>query len=90
MGRDNNKIPNSLCGKNYEALLLRHTQSCPTLCDPMDCIAHQALLSMGFSRQENWSGLPCPPTGDPPDPGIQSRSESPALAGKFFTLELPG
>ena len=35
-------------------------QSCLTLCDPMDCIAHQAPLSMGFSRQEYWSGLPFP------------------------------
>ena len=34
------------------------TQSCPTLCDPMDCIAQQAPLSMEFSRQEYWSGLP--------------------------------
>ena len=33
-------------------------QSCPTLCDPMDCIAHQASLPMGFSRQGYWSGLP--------------------------------
>ena len=32
-------------------------------------IAHQALLSMGFSRWEYWSGLPCPPPGDPPNPG---------------------
>ena len=31
--------------------------------------AHQASLSMGFSKQENWSGLPCPPPGDLPDPG---------------------
>ena len=38
-------------------------QLCPTLCDPMDCIACQAPLSMGFSRQEYWSGLPCPPQG---------------------------
>ena len=36
------------------------TQSCPTLCDPMDCIAYQAPPSMGFSRQEHWSGLPFP------------------------------
>ena len=35
-------------------------QSCPTLCDPMDCTAHQALGSMGFSRQGYWSGLPLP------------------------------
>ena len=34
-------------------------------------VAHQAPLSMGFSRQEYWSGLPCPPLGDPPDPGIK-------------------
>ena len=34
-------------------------------------IAHQALLSMGFSRQEHWSGLPCPSPGDLPDPGIE-------------------
>ena len=36
------------------------TQSCPTLCDPMDYTAHQAPLSMEFSRQEYWSGLPFP------------------------------
>ena len=35
-------------------------QSCPTLCRPMDCIACQAPLSMGFSQQEYWSGLPFP------------------------------
>ena len=35
-------------------------QSCPTLCDPMDCVAYQAPPSMGFSRQEYWSGLPLP------------------------------
>ena len=40
-------------------------------------VAHQAPLSMGFSRQESWSGLPFPSPGDPPDPGIESRS--PAL-----------
>ena len=49
-------------------------------------VAHQAPLSMGFSRQENWSGLSCPPPGDLPDPGIEPSSpESPALAGRFFT-----
>ena len=35
-------------------------QSCPTLCDPVDCVAHQAPPSMGFSRQEYWSGVPLP------------------------------
>ena len=49
-------------------------------------IAHQALLSMGFSRQEFWSGLPCPPPGDLPDPETEPMSpKSPALAGGFFT-----
>ena len=49
-------------------------------------IASQAPLSMGFSRQEYWSGLPGPPPGDLPDPGIKPESlTSPALAGGFFT-----
>ena len=49
-------------------------------------VACQALLSMGFSRQEYWSGLPCPAPGDLPDPGIESASlTSPALIGGFFT-----
>ena len=46
----------------------------------------QAPLSIGFSRQEYWSGLPCPPPGDLPDSGIGPMSlKSPALAGRFFT-----
>ena len=44
--------------------------------DPMDYIAHQAPLSMGFSRQEYWSGLPCPPPGDLPNSGIKPVSFS--------------
>ena len=41
---------------------------------------------MGFSRQEYWGGLPCPPPGDLPNPGIEPVSlKSPALAGGFFT-----
>ena len=49
-------------------------------------IAHQAPLSMRFSRQEYWSGLPCPSPGDLPDPGIKPTSlTSPALAGRYFT-----
>ena len=51
-------------------------KSCPTLCDPMDC-SLQASLSMGFSRQEYWSELPFPSTGDLPDPGIEPRSQGP-------------
>ena len=48
-------------------------QSCPTLCNPMDC-THQAPPSMGFSRQEYWSGVPFPSPGDLPDPGIKHGS----------------
>ena len=60
-------------------------QSCPTLWDPWT-VAHQALLSMEFSRKVYWSGLPFPLPGDLPDPGIKPISlTSPALAGRFFT-----
>ena len=45
--------------------------------------AYQAPLSMGFSRQEYWSGLPCPPPGDLPDSGIGPASSE--LTGRFFT-----
>ena len=49
-------------------------------------VALQAPLSMGFSRQEYWSGLPCPPPGDLPDPRIKlTFLTSPALAGRLFT-----
>ena len=49
-------------------------QSCWTLCDPMESVAYQAPLSMGFSRQDYWSGLPFPSPGDLPDPGIEPGS----------------
>ena len=53
--------------------------------------ARQAPLSMGFSRQEYWSGLLFPPRGDLSSPGTESMSPaSPALAGGPFTTELPG
>ena len=51
-------------------------------------VAHQARLSMGFSRQECWSGLPFPSPGDLPDPGIEPRS--PALQAHTLTSEPPG
>ena len=50
-------------------------------------VACQAPLSMEFSRKENWSGLPFPPTGDLPDPGIELTS--PVLANGFFIAEPP-
>ena len=50
-------------------------------------IALQTLLSLGFPRQDYWSGLPFPPSGGPLDPGIEPGS--PGLAGGFFTAEPP-
>ena len=51
--------------------------------------ACQAPLPTRFSEQEYWSGLPCPPPGNLPDPGIKPISpESPALAGRFSTTAL--
>ena len=58
------------------------TESCQTLCD-----SHQAPLSVHLPRQEYWSGVPCPPPGDLPDPGIKPVSlMTPALAGGLFTI----
>ena len=54
-------------------------------------IVHQAPLPMEVFRQEYWSGLPFPPPGDLPDPGIEPTSfASPALAGRFFATITPG
>ena len=61
--------------------------SCPTLTTSWTA-AHQAPLSMGFSRQQYWSELPFPPPGDLPNSGI--KPVSPALAGRFFPPEPPG
>ena len=67
------------------------TWSCPVLCDPINYVAHQASLSMEFSRQEYWSGLPFPSPGDLPNPRITPASlASPAVAGRFFTSAPPG
>ena len=56
---------------------------CPTLFANLWTVAHQASLSMGFSRQECWSGLPFPFPGDLPDPQI--KPVSPALQDSFTT-----
>ena len=64
-------------------MLCSVAQSCLTLCSP---IARHAPLSMEFSRQEYWSGLPFPIPGDLPDPGVESTSlASPELTSRFFT-----
>ena len=66
----------------YVCISAKLLQSCLTVWT----VAHRAPLSMGFSRQEYWSGLPCPPPRDHPYPGIKPTSlMSPALAGGLFT-----
>ena len=66
------------------ACVLSHVQLFVTLWT----IACQAPLYMAFPGQEYWNGLPFPPPGDLPNPGIKPMS--PALAGRFFTTEPPG
>ena len=63
------------------------TKLCLTLCDPWT-VARQGPLSMGFPRQEYWSGLPFSSPGDLSGPGIEPVSS--ALAGRFFTPEPSG
>ena len=63
------------------------TQLCPTLCYPWPA-ACQAPLSMEFSSQEYWSGVPCPPPGNLPNPGTEPRS--PALRVDSLSSEPPG
>ena len=70
------------CLSVYTQLL----QSCLTLCDPMYGSPPGSSVH-GILQQEHWSGLPYPPPGDIPDPGIEPPSlMSPALAGRFFTI----
>ena len=70
-----------------EYLVCVHAELQLTLCDTVE---HRppAPLAVGLSQQEYWSGLPFPPLGDLPDPGI--KPASPALAGRLFTPEPPG
>ena len=59
--------------------------SCVRLFVTVGTVARQAALSTGFSMQEYWSGLPCPPSGDLPNPAVKPASlMSPVLAGGFF------
>ena len=65
-------------------------QSCPTLCEPMNC-SPPGSSSHAFSRQEYWSGLLCPPLGDLPNPGIEPMSPvSPALQADSLPIEPSG
>ena len=80
--RDDEKYPGEVYESESEV-----TQSCPTLCDPWT-VAYQAPPSMGFSRQEYWSGLSFPSPGDLPNPGIKPRS--PTLQADTLTSAPPG
>ena len=62
------RLPNSYPRALGPAVLCLVTQSCPILCDPLE--PFRILCPWGFSRQECWSGLPCPPPGDLPNPGL--------------------
>ena len=76
-------IRQSLC-----ALLCLIAQSCPTLFESVLTVACQVSRPWGFFKQEYWSGLPCPPPGDLPNPGIKPRS--PALQADSLPSEPPG
>ena len=69
------------------ACMLSHSLVSDSFVTPWTAV-HQAPLSMRFPRQEHWSGLPFPPPGDLPHPGIEVTLL--ALAGRFFTTEPPG
>ena len=71
-----------------DSVCAKSLQSCLTLCDPPETAACQASLSMGFSRQEYWTRLPCPPPGDLPNPGVAP--PIPALAGDSPPQAPPG
>ena len=79
--------------QQFHFCMLSHF-SCARLFETLLSVTCKTPLSKGFSRQENWSGLPCPPPGDLPDPGIKPiYLMSPALEGGFFntstTWEVP-
>ena len=78
-------ILNCLCQrqKQEDACVSVHSLSRVWLFVTPGTVAHQILLSMGFSRQEYWRGLPCPPSGDLPNLGSLM---SPAYAGRFFSI----
>ena len=72
------------------ACVINHFSSVQLFATPWTIVS-QAPLSMSFSRQEYWSGLPFPPPRDLPNPGIEPVSlRPPALAGRFFTTVSPG
>ena len=85
--RDLKKIRNTKGTFHAKESESEFAQSCPTVCDPMDC-SPPGSSSMGFSRQEYWRGCHFLLQGNLPDPGIEPRS--PALQADALTSELPG
>ena len=86
------QIPNRKAAPDTRTICrcAKSLQSCLTLSDPIDHSPPGSSVH-GTLQQEHWSGLPCPPPGGLPNPGIQPRSlRSPALAGGFFTTRPPG
>ena len=75
------------CPLIFAAAAAKSLQSCPTLCNPMNC-THQVPLSMEFSRQEYWSGLPFTSPGDLPNPRIKHQFL--ALHADSLPSEPPG
>ena len=73
----------------WPLMCAKSLQWCPILCEPMDCSPPGFSVREDFPRQEYRGGLPCPPPGDLPDPGIKLKSlTSPALAGRSFTTRV--
>ena len=72
LGRQTGVNKKALNNKVHECMLSRFCRV--QLCVTPWTVARQAPLSVGFSKQEYWSGLPCPPPGDLPNPGIEPRS----------------
>ena len=81
------RVRHDLAAEQQQCARAESHQSCPTLRDSMD-IARQAPLSMGFSRHEYWSGVPFPPPGDLPNPGMEPRSAT--LQAHSLRSEPPG
>ena len=79
-----------VCDEDKACVHTKSLQSCLTLYNPMDCSPPGSSVH-GILQQEYWTGWPCPPPGDLPDPGIERTSlASPALAGRFFTTSNTG
>ena len=91
VGSSEPTVKGSLCLNNpdREHMCMLSRCSCVRLCGTPWTVARHASLSMGFSRQEYWIGLPCPLPGDIPAPRIKPLFLlSPALGGGFFTTSI--